>query len=380
LSGVKPLGRLKRYFSVPDFKLGGRYPIGDEARYEFGADNGTTLESLGAEPLRTAYIAVGTPQRDEQGRITNAVIVSSYYAGDAAWGYYYWYEGQDGNDFALGPIVGPGRIIDTDRYYVVFLDALGLWGASKPSDGLGLKFPRYSLFDCVQANYRLLKDELNIGKVALATGFSMGAIQSYAWALLHPDYVAAIMPIGGSASTKTDPVLRWLFGLMTAAMESDPVWRATSGEYYHLPKKQHPNQGMMFGWSILLHTGLDLDFRVEQGWEEARKEVFAWTPERNQGALLREKGRDYDVNDLLVRNSSQSLFDVDEFLSRIKARTLVVHVKNDLWLRASLAEKSAARIPGARYVAFDNPLAHYAVVRAPNVVREEVMAFLKELE
>ena len=223
LSGVRSLGSLKEFHTVEGFRIGGDYAVGDEQQYEFGGEGGVTLESLGAAPLRTAYIAVGTPQRDRQGRITNAVIISSYYSGDSAWCYYFWHDGQEGNEFSAGPVVGPGLTIDTDKFYVIFLDALGLWGASKPSDGLGLRFPGYTLFDCVQANYRLLKDRLKVAKVRLATGVSMGAIQSYAWAVLHPGFVDAIMPIGGSTCTKRDPVLRWIFDLMTAAMKSDPV-------------------------------------------------------------------------------------------------------------------------------------------------------------
>ncbi|MEJ2717401.1 MAG: hypothetical protein P8182_09725 [Deltaproteobacteria bacterium] len=178
--GVPSLKSLKKFATIPGFKIGGTYEIGNEAQYEFGGSGGTTLESLGASPLRTAYIATGTPETDENGRITNAVIISSYYSGDSAWCYYYWFEGQEGNEFATGPVVGPGLIIDTNRFYVIFLDALGLWGASKPSDGLGMEFPQYSVLDCMQANYRLLQDELNVAKVKLATGVSMGAIQSYA--------------------------------------------------------------------------------------------------------------------------------------------------------------------------------------------------------
>lgn len=379
ISGVRALEELKRFHTVADFKIGGTYAIGDPSRYELGGDGGTTLESLGAEPLRTAYIAVGNPERDRDGRITNAVIISPYYSGDSAWCYYFWYDGQEGNEFSLGPVVGPGCLIDTDRFYVIFLDALGLFGASKPSDGLGLKFPQYTVFDCVQANYRLLKDDLNVAKVRLATGVSMGAIQSYAWAALHPEYVEAIMPIGGSASTRNDPVLRWIFDLMTAAMKSDPVWQETRGDYYHLPKERHPGRGMMFGWSILMHNGMDLDFRLAQGWDEVIKEVFYWEPKGNEGLLLRDKARDYDVNDLLMRNGSQDLFDLDDHLPDVKAKTLVLHVKNDLWLRVALAEQAAGKIPGARFASFETPLAHYGVFRAPHVLSDVVISFLKEI-
>ncbi len=378
-SGVRSISHLKKFYTVPEFKIGGTYKIGDLSRYEHGGEGGTTLESLGEEPLRTAYIAVGTPERDAEGRITNAVIISSYYSGDSTWCYYFWYDGAEGTDFSLGPVVGPGCILDTDRFYVVFLDALGLFGTSKPSDGLGLKFPQYTVFDCVQANYRLLKDELNVAKVRLATGVSMGAIQSYVWAVLHPEFVEAIMPIGGSTSTKNDPVLRWIFDLMTAAMKSDAAWRTTNGDYYHLPKDQHPNQGMMFGWSILMHNAMDLDFRIAQGWDEVKKEVFYWEPKDDEGLLLREKARNYDCNDLILRNGSQNRFDLDEHLPEIKAKTLVLHVKTDLWLRETLAERSASKIPDARFASFESPLAHYGVFRAPHVLRDEVLPFLEKI-
>lgn len=377
LSGVERLAPLKKFHEVRTFAIGGTYEFGNEAAYERGGRGGVTLESLGAKPLRLAYIAVGTPQRDAAGKIVNAVIVSSYYSGDATFSYDFWYEGQPGTKFSQGAVVGPGKLIDTDRYYVVFLDALGLWGASKPSDGLGLKFPRYSFFDMVQANYRLLRDGLKVGRVKLATGVSMGAIQSYVWGVLHPDFVEAIMPIGGI--TADNPVVHWLFQLMTAAMQSDPAWRETRGDYYHLPKERHPNRGMMFGWSILGQTGLGFDLRIKQGLAAVEKEVFYWEPSGEQGVSLVPRARDYDVNDLLYRNAALPGFDINEQLGKIKARTLILHVRNDQWLRFVTAQEAAKRIPGARLESFESPLAHYAVFQAPNILKDQVGAFLKEL-
>jgi homoserine acetyltransferase len=377
LSGIEGLGNLKKYYEVPNFKIGGTYEYGNETANEWGGKGGVTLESLGAKPLRTAYIAVGTPQKDSQGLITNAVIISSYYSGDASFMYDFWYEGQKGNAFCQGSVVGPGLLIDTNKYYVIFLDALGLWGTSKPSDGLGLKFPQYSYQDYVQANYRLLKDHLKVGKIKLATGVSMGAIQSYVWAVLHPEFVEAIMPIG--AITHSDPVSRWLFDLMSAAMQSDPVWQKTNGAYYHLPKDQHPNQGMMFGWSVLGHTGLSFDFRVKQKWDVVKKEVFYWKPVGDEGANLISKAKDFDVIDLLYRNGAGSQFNILDQLGRIKAKTLIIHVKNDQWLRLPLAEEAVGKIKGAKLEAFESPLAHYAVFRGPNVLKDKVETFFKEI-
>lgn len=377
MSGVPELDSLKKFYTLPNFRIGGEYEFGNETAYESGGKGGVTLESLGQKPLRLAYIAAGTPRRDKNGKIINAVIISPYYSGDATFMYHFWYDGQKGNSFSKGPVIGPGKVIDTDKNYVIFLDALGLWGPSKPSDGLGMKFPKYTIFDCVQANYRLLKDELGVAKVKLAAGPSMGAIQSYVWAVLHPDYVDAIMPIGGI--TFYNPVPRWLFQLMTAAMKSDPIWRETKGDYYSLPKEKHPNKGMMFGWSVLGQSGLSFDFRAKQNWDDVKKDVFFWEPEGDEGAKLIKRAEDYDVNDLLYRNQALEDYDIRDQLHRIKARTLIIHIKTDQWLCYITAEEAAKNIKGAKLLGFESPLAHYAIFRAPNLLKDEVSAFLKEV-
>ena len=174
--------------------------------------------------------------------------------------------GQAGNSFSGGALVGPGLLFDTNRFYVVFVDALGLFGASKPSDGLGRKFPVYSYYDVVHLNYRLLRDHLKVGKVVLATGVSMGATQAYYWGLMYPDFVQAVMPVGGATATDGEgQVAAWTFQLAKAALEADPVWVETKGNYYHLPKDKHPNKGVEFHWSVLSLTGYDLAPPAEPG-------------------------------------------------------------------------------------------------------------------
>jgi homoserine O-acetyltransferase/O-succinyltransferase len=324
-----------------------------------------------------AYITVGTPRRDKAGNIVNAVIVSSCYGGDSTSMYDFWHEGGKNNEFSKGAIIGPGKLIDTDSYYVIFLDAIGMWGAGKPSDGLGPKFPKYTILDMVQANYRLLRDELGVNRVRLATGVSMGAMQSYVLAAMHPDFVEGIMPIGGI--TQPDPVVKWLFQLMTAAMESDPVWRETKGDYYARPKDQHPNQGVMFGLSILSQTVNSFDYRLKQPWDQARQEVFYWEPKGDEGAILKAKAKIFDMNDLLYLNRALEDYDISNELGRIKARTLILHVKNDQWLLYATAEQAAQQIQGAKLAAFDDPMAHQGVFRAPNVLKDQVEAFFQEI-
>jgi homoserine O-acetyltransferase len=374
--GVEGLSHLKTFHPIPHFRIGGTYDLDNPSSWESGGVNGVTLESLGDAPLRTACITVGTPRRDADGYIDNAVLFSPFYSGDAGLMYYYWHRGQGGNDFCGGPVVGPGELIDTERYYVIFLDALGLWGAGKPSDGLGLRFPQYSILDCVQANYRLIRDHLKVSRVRLATGASMGAIQSYLWALMHPGIVEAIMPMGGV--TETDASLRWLFRLMSAAIESDPAWRDTAGDYYRLPKDQHPYRGIMFGWSILFHSAMSFDHRIEMGWDEVQKEAFAWELRGKEGTLLVPYGRNYDAIDLLYRNRAGETLNVTHELHRIRAKTLILHVADDHWVRLRMARMAHERIPGSRLCSFEHPLGHYALFRAPNVFRDTIRPFLED--
>lgn len=377
-AGIPELAALKRYARIPHFRLGGSYAVGDPERYAQGGEGGTTLESLGHAPLQLGYIATGTPRRNAAGEIINAVVVSSYYSGDAAFLYHYWYAGQPGNALAGGELIGPGRVIDTDQYYVIFVDAIGLWGSSKPSQGAGPDFPHYTLYDMVQANYRLLRDHLRVDRVLLAMGPSMGGMQSYLWPVLQPDFVEAILPIGATAGTRHDPLIRHLFQLMSAAIQSDPVWRSTRGDYYDRPKSGHPNQGVAFGWSLLGHTGTSFDLQYAQGWEAKKIQVFSWDqPELGQG--LQARAADYDANDLLFRNRALFDFDASMHLGRIQAKTLIIHVANDQWIHLQNARRAAAQIPGAQLYSFDDPLAHYAIFKAPNHFAPQIRAFLQGL-
>lgn len=352
---------LKKTYEISNFRLGGKYDLSTPSKWENGGEGGVTLESLGAGKLRTSYIAIGNARRNAAGEITNAVVINSYYSGDSTDMYEQWVKGA-----ALSggvPIIGPGRPIDTDRYYVIMVDPLGTWGASKPSDGLGIKFPQYSYYDMVQANYRMLRDHLKVARVALVAGVSMGGTQTYVWGVMHPEYVSALMPIGGTTqSDGEDPVGNWTFQMMTAAIESDPVWQATKGDYYKLPKEKHPVPGVAFGWSILGLTGYDFGYRTTQNFGSVQPEVFYWEPPNEKAGLnVNNRARIYDAVDLVWRNRVGETHNVNPYLGRIQARTLVMHITNDLWLNFKLAERAVERVPGADLISEESPVAHYGV-------------------
>ena len=357
---------LKKTYEISNFRLGGKYDLSDPSKWENGGEGGTTLESLGAGKLRTAYIAIGTPRRNAAGEITNAVVLNSYYSGDSTDMYEQWVKGSVLSGGV--PVIGPGRPIDTDRYYVIMVDPLGTWGASKPSDGLGIKFPQYSYYDMVQANYRMLRDQLKVARVALVTGVSMGGTQTYVWGVMHPEFIGALMPIGGTTqSDAEDPVGNWTFQLMTAAIEADPVWQSTKGDYYELPKEKHPVPGLAFGWSVLGLIGYDFAYRTSQNFASVQPEVFYWDPPNEKaGSGVTNRAKLYDAVDLVWRNRVGVSYNINPFLGRIQARTLVMHITNDLWLNFKLAERAVDRVPGAQLIAEESPIAHYGVFSIVN--------------
>jgi homoserine O-acetyltransferase len=384
-SAVPKHDGVKKTVEIPNFRIGGKYDFDDPASYEHGGVGGVTLESLGAGPLKLSYIDVGTPKKNDKGEIINAVVINSYYSGDATNMYENWFDGQGGNAFSGGALIGKGKLLDTDKYYIVMVDAVGLWGGSKPSDGLGMKFPQYSYQDMVQATYRLLRDQLNVGHANLITGASMGATQTYVWGVQHPDFMDALMPIGGTTqSDGDDPVGKWTFQLMTAALRSDPVWQKTGGDYYHLPKEEHPNKGVEFGWSILNSTGFSFDLRSTQDWDEQVKPyVYYWKyPDEGSGKALQGLAGIFDAVDLLYRNEAGNIHNINDELHRIKARTLMMHVQNDNWLNSLKAVQAHARIPGAELILKPSPLAHYMVFSFPNVVKDDprFTSFWSDLE
>jgi len=380
-SSIMAQNHMKKYYEIPGFRIGGKYNLdASPESWRNGGEGGTTLESLGAPPLKVGYIAVGTPKRNDKGEITNALIISTFYSGDSTWMYNTWYEGQPANAFSGGAIVGPGRTIDTNRFYVVFLDALGLWGEAKPSAGLGRKFPQYNYFDMVQANYQLLRDHLKVAQVEVATGVSMGATQTWVWGVMYSPsgFVKAIMPIGGTtASDGDDPVGQWTFRLGQAAIESDPVWRQTNGNYYHLPVDQQPKQGLEFMWSVLQLTGYTFPVRSATPWASLQKEVFYWEPKGDETLSWINRTKNEDMVDYWYRNNAGFSYNINKELKRIKARTLVVHVDTDMWLMVENARKAAATVPGASFASFPDATAHYGVFKAPNLIRETIQGFVE---
>ena len=76
---------------------------------------------------------------------------------------------------------------------------------------------------------------------------------------------------------------------------------------------------------------------------------------------MTNRAKIYDAIDLVWRNRVGETHNLNPYLGRVQARTLVMHITNDLWLNFKLAEKAVERIPGADLIAQESPVAHYGV-------------------
>ena len=137
------------------------------------------------------------------------------------------------NPAFAGELFGAGQPLDASKYYIILPDAVGHGKSSKPSDGLKTKFPKYNYDDMVEAQYRLIKEGLDIPHLRLVIGNSMGGIHTWIWGVKYPVYMDALAPM---ASQPTEMASRnWMMRrLMLDTVRGDPDYN--NGEYTTQPR------------------------------------------------------------------------------------------------------------------------------------------------
>jgi len=197
---------------------------------EFRLGNGRTLPVL-----ELAYETYGTlaPQRDNAILVVHGYTSSHHAAGRNA-------DGRQGRGVAAGApgwfdgLIGPGKAVDTDRYFVVSVNALGSAHGSTgpnsidPTTGkpYGPAFPDITMRDIVAAE-RLLVDSLGLPSLVAVIGPSMGGFQSFQWAASYPGFMKAIVP---SVTAPKSPGGLDRLETLQKRLASDPNWNG--GWYY----------------------------------------------------------------------------------------------------------------------------------------------------
>jgi homoserine O-acetyltransferase/O-succinyltransferase len=296
---------------------------GDAILRDFAFANGAKLPSL-----KIHYVTLGTPRRDTAGRIDNAVMVLHGTGGS-------------GKQF-LQPqfaqeLYGPGQPLDLNRFYVILPDGIGHGQSSKPSDGQRMQFPQYDYADMVEAQRRMLVEHLGVQKLRLLMGTSMGCMHSFIWGEAHPEFVQAMMPMACLPVRIAGHNRMWRKAAIDG-IKQDPAWAA--GNY-----ASEPIQGLRTAVSLLQVAGF-APLYLQKAYP---------TPDAADAYIVDRIAKDLptrDANDLIYQLSASYDYDPSPMLERIKVPMTWVNSSDDFINPPDygIAEKSAARLPNARYV------------------------------
>lgn len=255
-----------------------------------------------------------------------------------------------------GPLVGPGKAIDTDRYFVVSSNMLGSsYGSTCPRDidprtgrPYGPDFPRFSLPDMVGAQ-RAMLEALGVKRLAAVVGPSYGGFQAFTWGVRHPDFVDAIVPVITDLRAPRD-----------AGADERLVARFA----------QHPNWN---GGHYYATGGIDsamAELRVETLLKYGAMEELAAAfpdPAARRAEIDRRAAqwaKEFDANSLVALMRASQAYDAEPELAKIRARVLYILSRTDKLfppsLQAPVMAKLAAAGVAAAYFEIDSEFGHQA--------------------
>lgn len=121
--------------------------------------------------------------------------------------------------------VGPGKWVDSTRYFVILVDAIGDGITTSPSNSKSqplMKFPEFTIRDMVESEHRLATEVFRLSHLHAVMGISMGGMQTFEWGIAYPDFMDLLIPIVGSPQTTSYDKLLWTAQI--DAIELDPAW------------------------------------------------------------------------------------------------------------------------------------------------------------
>jgi homoserine O-acetyltransferase len=278
--------------------------------------------------LRVHYATLGTPRRDESGRVTNAVLIQHGTTG--SWRQF------TSPSFA-GVLFGPGQLLDASRYYIIMSDSIGHGGSSKPSDGLRAHFPHYDYDDMVAAQHQLVTEGLGVNHLRLVMGTSMGCMHSWVWGETYPEFMDALMPLACLPVPIAGRNRVWREEVMDS-IRLDPAWK--NGNY-----TEEPELGLRSAlYLLLIATSAPLEWQKEYPTREQADQFLH--------SFIEKRLPQYDANDMLYAVDSSRDYDPSPNLESIKAHVMFVNSADDFINPPELgiAEREIKRVPHGRFV------------------------------
>jgi homoserine O-acetyltransferase len=191
--------------------------------YDFAFEDGSVLPEL-----RVAYETHG---KLDGGR-DNAILLL---------------HGTSGNRHSFDAMIGPGKTFDTNKNFVITVDAIGGGDSSSPKDGLGQDFPRYTIRDMMAAQHALVTRGLELTTLRAVGGSSMGSFEALEWGVHHPEMVRGLILL--VPSPRAEANFQLTVDLMTSVIALDPDWQG--GRYTRNPVEGLRLAGMVYyPWTV----------------------------------------------------------------------------------------------------------------------------------
>ncbi len=295
---------------------------GDFVVRDFSLTSGERLAEL-----RQHYTTIGTPARDAQGRITNAVLLLHGSSGDA---------GQLLDPSFSEALFGPGQPLDAARHFLILPDAIGNGGSTKPSDGLRARFPKYGYEDMVAAQHRLVTEHFGIERLRLVMGISMGGMQTWLWGIRHPDMMDGLVPIAAQPAAIRGRNLVWR-RILAQAIRRDPEWKG--GDYTEQPQGF---RSIMPMFDMLVQNPTSFEARID-----SYAAADAYLEEVDEETLEED-----DANNILYRFEASFDYDPEDELGAIRAPLLAILFADDELNPPEIGtmERLMPRVRNGRYV------------------------------
>lgn len=290
-----------------------------------------------------------------------------------------WYSGQHYDNEWL---IGKGMALDPDKYFIIvpnmFGNGLSSSASNTPPPYDRARFPEIRVIDNVSAQHRLVTEKFGIEKVALVTGWSMGAGQTYQWAVSYPDMVERMLPFCGSSKTAEHNFV--FLEAVRHAIMTDAAWNG--GWYDEQPWKGLRAVGRVYaGWGLSqafywqqLYKEPPFDYSSLEDFLVAFWEGFFLVKDANN---LLTMARTWQMGDI----GQTPGFDGDHVkaLKSIKAKAFVMPAEKDLYFPPEDEAYAVSHMSNAELRVIPGVWGHFAGGGANPVDIKFIDDALKEL-
>jgi len=323
---------------------------GDYVSHDVHFKSGETLPEL-----RMHYATFGSPVRDANGKVTNAVLLLHGTSGTG---------GQFLVPEFVGVLLGPGQLLDITRYYIILPDSIGHGKSSKPSDGMHAHFPQYDYDDMVASQHELLEKGLGVNHLRLILGASMGCMHSWVWGESYPDFMDALMPLACQPVQIAGRNRIWR-KMVIDAIRDDPDWK--NGEYTTQP------------WNAL-KIAADMFFIAAGAALQMQKNLP--TRDVTDAAardFVKQFSAEHDANDLLYALNASRNYDPSPQLEKINAPVMFVNSADDFVNPPELgiAQREIKHVKNGRFILL--PASERTQGHGTDTLAAEWQQYLKEL-